>query len=152
MADGSLFIGAGQTVLSAGTVSLNGGLTCSNLVLAGAQFEANGTLYGLLTWNSGGFLGNQSGSNTLTIATNSVLVLAGVTNSSYYMGQEVYNAGTIDLQSGNFQLHDSGYFGSLVNLPGGVVDLAGDVSIAQYGSGRPWFRNQGLLVKSGEPV
>ena len=118
-------------------------------MLAGAQFAANGTLYGLLTWNSGGFLGNQSGSNTLTIAANSVLVLAGATNSSYYVGQEVDNAGTIYLQSGNLQLHDSGYFGLLVNLPGGVVDLAADVSVGQYGYNGMGFNNEGLLLKSG---
>ena len=65
------------------------------------------------------------------------------------MGQEVDNAGTIDLQSGNLQLHDSGYFGLLVNLPGGVVDLAADVSVGQYGYNGMGFNNEGLLLKSG---
>src|SRR6202044_3438023 len=99
------------------------------LVLAGATFEGNGVLYGMLTWTSG-LLGSQN--EMLTIATNSVLVLAGNPGTTYNMGQPLNIEGTFNLQSGNLQIHD-GYYGILTNAPGGVVDLAGDVSIGQYG-------------------
>ncbi len=144
LSTGSLFIGAGQTVLSAGTTIFNGSLTSSNLVLDGAVLQGNGVLYGTLTWISG-----QLGiaDETLTIASNSVLVLAGNSAGNYNLGQPLNNEGTLYLQSGNLQLHD-GYWGILTNAPGGVVDLAADVSILQYGSG-PGFINEGTLVKSG---
>ncbi len=141
---GSVFIGAGQTVLSGGTTTFNGSLTSSNLVLDGAILQGNGVLYGVLTWISGQ-LGTLD--ETLTIASNSVLVLAGSSGGSYNLGQPLNNEGTLYLQSGNLQLHD-GYWGILTNAPGGVVDLAADVSILQYGSG-PGFINEGTLVKSG---
>jgi hypothetical protein len=141
---GSLFIGAGQTVLSGGTITFNGSLTSSNLVLNGAVLQGNGVLNGVLTWISG-VLGTQN--ETLTIATNSVLVLAGSSGGTYNLGQPLNNEGTVYLQSGNLQLHD-GYYGILTNSPGGVVDLAADVSIIQYGNG-PGFINEGTLVKSG---
>ena len=140
---GSLFIGAGQTTFSGGTVTMNGSMISSNAVLTGGTFQGNGTLYGVLTW-TGGQLGNAD--QALTIAANAVLVLDGAANSTYNMGQPLSNEGTIYLQSGNFQI-DWGNWGSLTNLPGGVVDFASDVSI-QY-SGGPGFVNQGTLVKSG---
>jgi hypothetical protein len=70
-------------------------MTSSNLVLAGGYFEGNGVLNGVLTW-TGGQLGTSDVS--LTIATNSTLVLAGVNGASYYMGQYLTNEGTIVLQ------------------------------------------------------
>ena len=145
LSTGSQFIGAGQTKLSAGTVTMNGSLISSNLVLAGAIFNDNGVLNGVLTWTSG-TLGTVT--NAMTIASNSVLVLAGATNNDYNLGQPVNNAGTIYLQSGNLQIYASGYYGSLTNLPGAVVDLAADVSIVPYGTG-PGFINEGTVVKSG---
>ena len=141
---GSLFIGAGQTTWSGGTVILNGSMTCSNVVLDGANFQGNGVLYGVLTWTSG-MLGFEPAA--LTIATNAVLVLAGATDTAYNLGQPLINEGTIYLQSGNLQFHD-GYYASLTNLPGAVVEMAADVSMTPYGTG-PGFINEGTLVKSG---
>jgi len=142
---GSLFIGAGQTQLTGGAFSLNGSLTSSNLVLAGGYFNANGVLNGVLAW-TGGQLGTANVS--LTIATNSTLKLAGVNGDSYYMGQYLNNEGTIVLQGGNLVLDWAGGWGALVNLPGGVVDFAGDASIVPYGGG-PGLNNQGTVLKSG---
>ena len=141
---GSLFIGAGQTQLTGGVFSLNGSMTSSNLVLAGGYFEGNGVLNGVLTW-TGGQLGIANAS--LTISTNSTLVLAGVNGATYYMGQYLTNEGTIVLQSGNLALNWTAY-GTLANHPGGVVDFAADTSIQDYGGG-PGFNNQGTVLKSG---
>ena len=140
---GSLFIGAGQTTLSGRRHHERQHDQFQRDIDRAVTFQGNGVLYGVLTW-TGGQLGTSD--QALTIATNAVLVLAGAANSTYNMGQPLSNEGTIYLQSGNFQI-DWGNWGSLTNLPGGVVDFASDVSI-QY-SGGPGFVNQGTLVKSG---
>jgi hypothetical protein len=145
LATGSRFIGAGQITLTGGTANLNGSVTSSNLVLAGGYFEGSGVLNGLLTW-TGGQLGTAN--LTLTIASNATLVLAGVNDGNYYLGQHLNNEGTIHLQSGNLLLNWAGAWGSLVNLPGGVVDFAADTSIQPFGTG-PGFNNQGTVLKSG---
>jgi len=142
--DGSVFLGTGQTLLSGGTIGFNGSLTSSNLVLAGANLQGNGVLSGLLTWTSG-TLGAEL--TALTIAANSTLILAGVSGNNYSLGQYLTNAGTILLQSGNLNINWC-QWGTLINLPGGVVDLQGDVSINACNNGS-WFYNQGMVMKSG---
>ena len=67
---------------------MNGSITSSNLILAGATLYANGVLNGLLTWTSGQ-LGDSD--TTLTLATNATLVLAGVNGNSYNLGQPLNN-------------------------------------------------------------
>ena len=86
---GSLFMGTGQTALSSSTVTLNGSLTSSNLVLAGANLAGNAVLNGVLTWTGGEILGNCA----LTVASNSVLVLAGVNGNDYYDGGDDHQCG-----------------------------------------------------------
>src|SRR5208337_1600719 len=70
---GSLFIGAGETLLN-GTVSWNGTVTSSNLVLVSGILQASGTLNGVLVW-TGGQLGSTP--VTLTNLVGSTLILAG---------------------------------------------------------------------------
>ncbi|MGA2751494.1 MAG: hypothetical protein ABSG59_22235, partial [Verrucomicrobiota bacterium] len=141
---GSLFIGAGQTALNGNTVTFNGSLTSSNLVLAGAAVQGNCVLNGLLVWTSGYFNGNT----VLTVPTNSVVTLAGLTGYDYDFYGTLSNAGTMQLVSGDFRLNAAGGTpATLVNLPGGVVEMTSDVTIDQAYSGT--FVNQGTLVKSG---
>src|SRR5208283_4074437 len=120
--DGSLFIGAGQTLLDGGTISWNGTVTSSNLVLVGGTLQANGTLNGTLSW-TGGQLGNSPIS--LTNAAGSTLILAGGVGGAYNLGEGLVNAGTILIQSGNLQV-DWGAYGTLLNLPGAVINLPAD--------------------------
>ena len=54
--------------------------------------------------------------------------------------------GTLLLQSGNLLVNWYAD-GILVNLPGGVVNMAADVSILDANNG-PGFNNQGTIVKS----
>jgi hypothetical protein len=140
---GSLFIGAGQTTLPGSTVTLNGSLTSSNLVWAGAQLAGTGTLSGVLTWTSG----QINTTCALTIAPNGVLALAGVNGNSYTVYGTITNAGIVQLVSGNLQFYSSGTPGLLVNLPGGMVELTADVSILNAGSAQ--IVNEGTLVKTG---
>src|ERR1035437_8150527 len=75
LSSGGQFSGAGTNLWSSGTITLNGSVTSSNAILAGATLAGtNGILSGLMTWTSGAM---GSGSSIFTIATNGVLVLAG---------------------------------------------------------------------------
>jgi hypothetical protein len=140
---GSQFTGDGTNLLSSGTFTLNGLVTGSNARLAGATLAGtNGIIAGVMTWTSGLF---ASGS-TLTIAANGLLQLAGNNGSDYYLYGTLTNAGTLRLLSGNLQLYCSP--GYLLNLPGALVDLAGDVSIDR-GCGGDLFVNLGTVRKSG---
>jgi len=145
LATGSQFLGTGQTVLAAGTVTLAGSVVSSNLMLAGASLAGNGSLDGVLTWTSGQI--NQGCG--LTVNPGSVLMLAGANGTPYYVVGMLTNAGTLQLVSGNLQLYDvnNDGTGGLINEPSGVVELAADVSIGA--SWNPELVNQGTLVKSG---
>ena len=68
----------------------------------------------MLTWASG----EINGSCTLTVASNSVLVLAGGNgNPNMYVVGMITNAGMIQLQSGTLALYSCGGVGELINLP-----------------------------------
>jgi hypothetical protein len=140
---GSQLTGDGTNLLSGGTFTLNGLVNGSKAVLAGAALAgANGVIAGVMTWTSGSI----AAGSTLTIATNGLLVLAGNNGSDYYLYGTLTNAGTIRLVSGNLELYcNPGY---LVNLPGALVDLTGDVSIDR-GCGGDLLVNLGTVRKSG---
>ncbi len=142
---GSQLIGAGQIALNGGIVTLNGSVTSSNVVLAGATLEGSGALTGVLTWTSGLIFAGC----TLTVTANGTLVLAGVNGNDYTMYGIITNAGMVQLASGRLQLNSyyGGGNGSLINLPGGTVNLAADVSIDNVYSAQ--LVNKGTLVKTG---
>ncbi len=129
-------------VLTNGTLTLNG--TVTNLLLGGGTLAGNTTIAGIMRWTNG-VLGNSG--TALTVAFNSILVLAGVNGTDYTLGEYLTNAGTIDLESGNLLLNGND-FGSLNNLPGGLLNLQADVSIDDSGGG-PGVINQGRVLKTG---
>ena len=132
---------------SSGTLTLAGNLVSSNATLAGATLSGNGTISGKLNWTGGMF---GAGNNSLTIASNAVLVLAGASGSNYLIQQVVTNAGTVRVQSGNIQINwcGGGEYGQFINLPGALVDMTGDVSFNDDGCG-PGIFNAGTVRKSG---
>jgi len=144
---GAQFTGAGTNLLASGTFTLNGTITSSNAVLAGASLAGtNGVITGVLAWTSGLF----AESSTLTVATNGVLVLAGNNGTDYYLiGATLTNAGIVRLMSGNLNIDGVGCGHSnaeLINLPGALVDITKDVSINSCGG---LLFNQGTVRKSG---
>jgi hypothetical protein len=145
--NGGTYVGSGVTLLPSGTFSQSGTLTSSNLVLGGATLQGNGTIVGLIIWTNGVF---GHGNSTLTLATNATLVLAGVNGTNYSMSQYVTNAGTILLQSGNLDIVScgGGNYGTLINLPGGLVNFQADVSILGDACGAELV-NAGIVRKSG---
>ena len=141
----SALTGAGTNLLTAGNLTLNGSINTSNTVLAGATLTGNVAINSAFEWTSGVLGAANAG---ISVATNAVLVLAGVNGTDYIMGEYLTNAGTIYLQSGNFQINWQTYWGNLINLPGGIVNMAADVSIDSYGN-LLGFINQGTVRKSG---
>ena len=132
---------------SSGTFTLTGDVISSNTVLAGATLLGNGTINGVMTWTSGTF---GAGNYSLTIASNALLVLAGINGSNYLIKQAINNAGTVRVQSGNLQILDcgGGNYGALNNLPGALVDLLADVAFGDDGCGSG-IVNAGTVRKSG---
>ncbi len=138
--------GAGTNVIAAGTFTLIGSISTANTLLAGGTLMGdNGVLSGLVTWTNGA-LGDAFG--TLTVATNGILVLAGVNGTDYTLGQYVTNSGTIRLQSGNLNIDWCDYFGQINNLTNGLVDMQADVSIDGCSLGLGLV-NEGTVRKSG---
>ena len=109
---------------NSGTFALAGNVISSNAVLAGGTLSGNFNLNGKLNWTGGMF---GAGNNSLTIASNAVLVLAGASGSNYLIQQVVTNAGTVRVQSGNLQIAycGGGQYGQFINLPGALVDMTG---------------------------
>ncbi len=139
-----------NALLTNGTCYLNGAVTFSNSTLAGASLTGNGSIAGELTWSGGSF----DRFSTLTLATNGTLLLAGVNGSGCIINGALTNAGTLELASGNLQLisgscsASGGGPGELINLPGGTINLAADVSILRY-CGSEMLMNGGTLEKTG---
>ena len=147
---GVQFKGVGTNSITGGIFTLNGLVTISNLTLAasGTLAGTNGIIAGALTW-TGGSIGVGS---TLTVATNGMLVLAGVNGSDYSLLGILTNAGTVKLVSGNLQLLgglcNAGAIGELINLPGALLDLQNNVNIDSCNV-TELLVNQGTVRKSG---
>jgi hypothetical protein len=143
---GGVIGGNGTNLLASGVFTLNGSALGSRLILAGATLAGSGTVTGgALTWMSGTIAG------TLTVATNGSLVIAGVNGTDCILSGTLVNDGTVRLVSGNLESFGaaSGTSGTLINQPGGLVDVQADVSIDSNGSTGSLISNQGTFRKSG---
>ena len=129
-------------VLTNGTLTLNG--TVTNLLLGGGTLTGNTTIAGTLTWTNG-MLGNAN--TALTVSSNALLELAGVNGTDYALGEYLDNYGTVELRSGNLLLYWNDW-GAVNNYPGGLLNIAADVSIDNSDNG-PGIMNQGTVLKSG---
>jgi hypothetical protein len=126
-------------------LALDGNLTSTNAVLAGADLVGSGSISGVLTWTSGMF---AAGDGVLTVGTNGVLILAGASGVDYSLSGVLYNKGTVNLVSGNLLINYCGSgAGELINDPGGLLDIENDVSIDSPCNGQ--LINQGTVRKSG---
>ena len=141
---GAVIQGAGTNLLTSGTITINGSMITSNLVLAGATLAGNSCVSGVMTWTSG----QLNGGSSLTIATNGVLNL--VNNNSYvHIWGALTNAGTVNWTGSGLYVYNDGasYNGSINNLAGAVFNAENDQPIALY-YGSPYFNNAGLFRKS----
>jgi hypothetical protein len=141
--DGTAFTGAGLNLVSGGGAGFYGAIASTNLQWAGANIGGGGVISGSWTWTAGYIVPGS----TLTVATHGALSLAGNNGTDYELYGVLTNAGTIRLVSGNLRTRGDSGEGNVVNAPGGLVDLAADVSLDSYSGGS--IINQGTLRKSG---
>lgn len=127
----AIIFGGGEFVLETNFYS-------ANAILGGARLDGNGIISGLLTWTNG-IIGH--GNDTITLATNSTLILNGTSGTDYPMTANLTNDGTILLQSGNFQLYEA----TLVNRA--LINIQSDIAIDDTLAGP--IINQGTVLKSG---
>ena len=141
--------------VTGGLAMTNGSVTGAFTVATGGAWSAYGvTFSGQVTVGSGGrllvnsvsTLGAISVTNAwITVSRGGVLDIAG----NLTINQPVTNAGTINLTNGvSLQTQNSGaafLAGSLVNLPGGVIDLWGNSSLFGISRGNEYLINQGAI-------
>ncbi|HWD20356.1 MAG TPA: putative Ig domain-containing protein [Verrucomicrobiae bacterium] len=148
------FTGAGTNEWDAGVFTLNGSVTSSNSVLAGATLTgSNIVTSGVWTWANGVL----SGGSFLTIQTNSSLLVNLSSGVPADLAGTLTNAGVMRIQNGDLRclayVNEGGGPGQLYNLPGALVDLQDDSSLTVYddfsGPASPAFINEGTLRKSG---
>ena len=122
------------------SLTLNGPLTigdCGRFIFDSGSLigGTNAVITGQMTW-SGGVL-----NGTLTLNTNSFLVLNGTAGQTYELYGGLTNFGTITLTSGDLDLQGN-IIGRLYNMPGGLVDLQTNLTIYSY-------NNQGKIYNWG---
>ena len=133
-------------LLQGGTVNLGPAFqnygSITNLTLSGSTLAGTNYLTGTLNWQAGAITG------ALTIYPTGLLNLSG--SAEVYQYAALTNSGQILWNgAGNWEVYNDGssYFGSIVNLPGGVIAAQCDNSMFQ-GWGREWFNNAGTFSKS----
>ena len=134
--------GGGTNLISAGTFTLNGSVTLTNAILAGASLAGtNGVINGTLLWTSG----NLAAGSFLTVAPQAVLNVVPAGGSLTVNGI-LTNQGTINLQgSGTLSINGVSGYGQLYNMPGARIFGQGSMAISEAGHGSELFINSGLL-------
>lgn len=137
---GTQFTGGGEVRLLAGTQTLAGAISSTNLKLAGATVAGSHTLTGNLEWRSGSITG------ATTLPSGAALSLTGPAEK-LLDGGSVTNSGTITWGGGgNWRM---GFGAAISNLAGGSFEIQGDASMSiGGGDGNGTFTNAGLLRKS----
>jgi hypothetical protein len=135
---------SGATVDLSASVTITGTLTCS---------EGTSLTNDVLTVGKGGTViwsGGEVLPSSVNVQSNGMLVLAGTNGAGYQLHGVWTNAGTIELASGNLVLDSQQIPGvaELVNLPGGILDAATNVSIENY-LGNEVLLNEGTLAMTG---
>lgn len=123
-----------------------------NLILNGGAVYTTDYSYDTLTVN--GQINWTNGILGCLVTNNGVMTLAGTKGVDYSLLAYFYNAGTINLASGNLLInYCGGNSGSLYNAPGALLnfqqDAAIDISQNQFGLCSPPFNNAGTIRKSG---
>jgi hypothetical protein len=132
---------SGLTVLSGGYFSFSGTVTTTNTWEDGADLLGQNVIFGSLTWISGTWAGAQS----VTIATNATLIVAGGDGTNDLSDCNVTNYGTVEWTGGTLQ---GGYGAYIIN--NGLWDTSSDQAInSADGEPAEVFENYGTFRKSG---
>jgi hypothetical protein len=135
---GSVFNGAGSTILSSGTFSINGATINSTLQFNGGSIGGTNTLSGTFIWNGGSF-----NSATLMITIGGVLNINGA-NLHDMPNCTLINHGTVTWASGTIRGGAPGTF--IYNY--GLWDAQSDQELNDAYGGGTFFNNFGTFRKS----
>ena len=144
--NGAMFTGSRTNVLGgSGVLTLAGGVTLSNVVLAVAGIGGNGTVFGSFNWISG----TLNPSSSLTLGVGGVMNLNG--SGPIYLDGPLTNAGTINWEgTGGLSMNNNPYVGTsggIVNLIGALFNVKNNQSML-VSNGNPYFNNAGTFIKS----
>jgi hypothetical protein len=134
---------AGSLVFSVGTFNLSGTVTGTNVFENAGYLTGNNVINGGLNWQAG----QWNGATSVTIATNSTLILAGGTGNLYMYNVAVTNYGTVTWVSG---YPDGGSNPGTFVYNYGLWDCQSDYNFKNDGGGNNTvFNNYGTFRKSG---
>jgi hypothetical protein len=165
---GGIFNGEGEnlsgtlTVANGGVMNTANGTEGSTIIVTNGgvlnakndDFRIEGDVIGTTTVAKGGIMNvvDVSFDQVLMVTPGGVLNFLpsespGITSS---VDDPVINSGTITATNAAINIYnDIEYYGTLVNLPGGVINVQGSSTIGVNGSG--YFVNQGSLIESSGP-
>jgi hypothetical protein len=135
------FVG-GTTYLSSGNFNINGTFTGNNVVENSGNLVGANVINGALTWVAG--IWNYA---TVTVASNSTMVIAGGAGNNDMANATVTNYGTLEWASGT--IRGGGDPGTFIYNYGVWDAQSDDAMITAYCCDGTTFNNVGLLRKSG---
>ena len=131
----------GVTVLSGGNFTLNGTVTATNTVENAGNLVGTNVINGALNWQAG----NWNSAVSVTIATNTTLIVAGGGGNNDMNGTLVTNYGTLAWSSGTIR---GGSATAIYNH--GLWNAQSDQTFNNaYGGANTVFNNYGTFRKSG---
>lgn len=139
---GSVFTGAGETVMSGGTFTVRGEISSQNLEFVGGTLFGTNVIHGKVKWIGGTMVGPGG----MTIASDGELELNGGPSKRFQDGWVIHNNGTLTwLGSGNIE----GFNGPALNN-NGLFQIGSDRIMNYLNTGAvPIFTNNGIVRKSG---
>ncbi|HVV01654.1 MAG TPA: hypothetical protein VHH88_09860 [Verrucomicrobiae bacterium] len=115
----------------------------------GATVNADGAEFDGAVTVAGGAILNTPGANIGSAGSLTMNGVLNITSGVLYLNGPMTNSGSITLSSnGGIYIYDNQttYFGALINLPAGVINLNGFNGIRNGGYGREYFLNQGAVI------
>ena len=139
---------AGVTVLSIGNFTINGTVTPTNLIENSGNLVGANVINGGLTWQAG--LWNGQSVTTVTITTNSTLIVAGGAGNNDMANSVVTNNGTVLWASGRIRGGGNNVNpGTAIYNNGLWVAQSDQVLNNDYGYNSTVFNNYGTFRKTG---
>ena len=137
---------AGVTVFSSGNFNLNGTVTPTNLIENAGNLVGANVINGALTWQSG----NWNSAGSVTVATNSTLIVNGGTGGNDLANAFMTNNGTVLWASGTIRGGGYNYNPATSIYNYGVWNAQSDQTVnAAYGGNNVAFYNYGTFRKTG---
>ena len=136
----------GTIYLSIGNYNINGTVTTTNVLQAGGNLVATNVINGALTWTAGIW----NGANSVTIASNALLVIDGGGNNNDLANTVVTNDGTVAWVSGT--LRGGGGGATAIYNNGVWIAMSDEALNNAYGGNGTSFNNTGDFASRPVPA